>query len=436
MGMNSEPDSVQDIPVQVPNVPRGYQQTDLGLLPCDWITRTLGELGHLLSGGTPRSTDTRFWGGEIPWVSSKDMKVMRLRDSVDHVTPLALGNGTRLVQRGTILMVVRGMSLAHSFPVAIAETAVSFNQDLKAFVPNAGVYGEFVLRWLEASELRILLLATEATHGTKRLPTNDLLATLVPLPPPAEQRVIAEALSDVDGVLEALETLIAKKRDIKLAAIQQLLTGETRLPGFSGEWTTKRLGEIGRFTKGRGIKRSDLSDQGLVCIRYGELYTEYQNYVTAPSSRIAQDVARTALPIKTGDLLFAASGETAEEIGICVAYLGADQAFAGGDIIVLSPSGHDSIYLGHLMNHPLVADQKARLGQGDAVVHISARNLAQIEVRLPPIDEQTAIATVLFDMDAEIAALERRRDKTLAIKQGMMQQLLTGRVRLVEPEAA
>ncbi len=98
----------------------------------------------------------------------------------------------------------------------------------------------------------------------------------------------------------------------------------------------------------------------------------------------------------------------------------------------MTPVGQDSIYLGHLMNYRAVAIQKARMGQGDAVVHISASNLAQVQISLPPVEEQTAIAAVLLDMNIEIAALERHRDKTRAIKQGMMQQLLTGRVRLVK----
>ena len=254
---------------------------------------------------------------------------------------------------------------------------------------------------------------------------------LLPVPPESEQRAIAEALSDVDGLLTALEALIAKKRAVKQAAMQQLLTGKSRLPGFSGAWETMRLGDLGAFSKGRGIKRDDVSDTGLPCIRYGELYTRYKDYILNPVSRIPSAVALEALPIKKGDLLFAGSGETAEEIGICAAYLGEEPAYAGGDVIILTPSGQNSIYLGHLMNHPTVATQKARMGQGDAVVHISASNLAQVSIELPPLTEQTAIANILSDMDAEIAALERRRDKTRAVKQSMMQQLLTGRVRLV-----
>ena len=246
-----------------------------------------------------------------------------------------------------------------------------------------------------------------------------------------EQRAIAEALSDVDELLSALEELIAKKRAVKQAAMQQLLTGKTRLPGFRGKWETRRIEELGSFSKGRGIKREDVSDTGLPCIRYGELYTRYKDYILDPVSRISPAIALEALPIKKGDLLFAGSGETAEEIGICAAYIGKEPAYAGGDIITLTPSGQNSIYLGYLMNHPTVATQKARMGQGDAVVHISANNLAQVRIDLPPLTEQIAIANVLFDMDAEIAVLERRRDKTRTIKQGMMQQLLTGRIRII-----
>ncbi len=271
----------------------------------------------------------------------------------------------------------------------------------------------------------------KATVDSLRLPTFKNFTVSLPKDI-SEQRAIAETLSDVDGLLNALEALIAKKQAIKQATMQQLLAGRTRLPGFSGAWETKRLGELGPFAKGRGIKRDDVSNEGLPCIRYGELYTQYQDYILKVTSRIPPSIAATALPIKTGDLLFAGSGETAEEIGRCAAYLGEEQAYAGGDVIVLTPSGHNSMYLGHLMNSSIVSAQKARMGQGDAVVHIYINNLAQVQIELPSITEQNAIASVLSDIDAEIIALEQRRDKTRAIKQGMMQQLLTGRVRLSE----
>ena len=197
------------------------------------------------------------------------------------------------------------------------------------------------------------------------------------------------------------------------------------------DWKVKALNDLGSFIKGKGIKRDDVTDDGLACIRYGELYTRYNNYIDSPASRIPESVARTSQPLQTGDLLFAGSGETAEEIGKCVAYLGEEEAYAGGDIVILRPVGQNSLYLGHLLNHPVVAEQKARYGQGDAVVHISARNLAMVKLPLPPTKkEQEAIAEALSDVDGLIAALDKLIAKKRAIKQAAMQQLLTGKTRL------
>lgn len=299
--------------------PSGYRQSEIGLLPDDWEITTLGALGRPLSGGTPRTSEPRYWNGDIPWISSKDMKVSRLHDSTDHVTPLALGNGTRLVQPGTILMVVRGMSLAHSFPVAIVETPVAFNQDLKAFVANAGVDSEFVFRWLEYNQSTLLLLATEATHGTKRIPTPDLLASHVPLPHPAEQREIAEALSDVDGLLGTLGALIAKKQAIKQATMQHLLVGMTRLPGFSADWERKRIGDICTFLPAANNPRSDLVEGGDVeYIHYGDIHAHTQPTLDCRSDalpRIAGSRVGTAARLMDGDLVMVDASEDIAGVG-------------------------------------------------------------------------------------------------------------------------
>ncbi len=199
---------------------------------------------------------------------------------------------------------------------------------------------------------------------------------------------------------------------------------------FTGKWETVRLKELGTFAKGRGIKRDDVSSEGVPCIRYGELYTCYKNYISEVVSRIPAEIAATALLLRTGDILFAGSGETADEIGRCAAYLGKEKAYAGGDVIVLTPLGQNSIYFGHLMNSPAVSAQKARFGQGDAVVHIYITNLAEIEIKLPPLSEQTAIAEVLSDIDGLINSLEAVIRKKQNIKQAMMQLLLTGKTRL------
>jgi type I restriction enzyme S subunit len=251
------------------------------------------------------------------------------------------------------------------------------------------------------------------------------------LPSEEEQRAIADALSDVDALIERLDALTAKKRAIKTATMQRLLTGKQRLSGFDGDWTTKRLGEIGSFTKGKGIPKKDTVESGIPCVRYAELYTHHEDIIHDFVSFIPKSVSEGARQIKKGDVLFAGSGETKEEIGMCAAYLGDEEAYAGGDIVILSPDSEDSRFLGYALNSPKAVEQKSSMAQGDAVVHIYSRHLERLELDLPPLNEQKAIATILSDMDAEIDALQARRDKTQDIKQGMMQELLTGRTRLV-----
>ena len=418
--------------------PAGYKRTEFGLLPNAWDAVLLGDL-FVFKNGLNKAK--QFFGSGTPIVNYMDVferPGIRMNDLSGQVnlSPEEIKNFE--VRLGDVFF-TRTSETVEEIGVA----SVMLDE------PCDTVFSGFVLRARPRNDrlddrykqycfgpraVRSQIISN-ATYTTRALTNGrSLSAVWIAVPPKPEQRAIAETLSDVDGLLAALEVLIAKKRAVKQAAMQQLLTGKTRLPGFSGKWETKRIGDLGSFSKGRGIKREDVSDMGLPCIRYGELYTRYKDYILNPVSRIPPAIALEALPIKKGDLLFAGSGETAEEIGICAAYLGEELAYAGGDVITLTPSGQNSIYLGHLMNHPIVATQKARMGQGDAVVHISASNLAQVSIELPPLTEQTAIANILFDMDAEIAALERRRDKTRAVKRSMMQQLLTGRVRLLNPK--
>lgn len=279
-------------------------------------------------------------------------------------------------------------------------------------------------------------LQTSGQTGSQSNVNTTLVSRLqVPVPPIKLQRVIGEALSDTDDLIAALERMIAKKQAIKQGMMQQLLTGRTRLPGFTEPWCEVRLEDVGVFLKGRGVKRDDVRPSGVPCIRYGELYTDFANYAETTRSFVNQAVANTALPIHTGDVLFAGTGETRAEIGKCVAYVGEMPAVAGGDIVVLRGDGFHPIYLAMLANTPEIINQKARSGQGDAVVHISSQALAAVTLELPPRAEQDAITEVLVDTDRELSRLYSRLDKAKAIKTGMMQELLTGRTRLPVEEA-
>lgn len=198
------------------------------------------------------------------------------------------------------------------------------------------------------------------------------------------------------------------------------------------DWKVVTIGELGPISKGSGISRTDANTGKIPCVRYGELYTHHNDYIKSFNSFISRDVSNNAKLIKCGDILFAASGETKEEIGKSVAFIDDFEAYAGGDIIILSTNYEicDAKYIGYISNASFIVKQKAAKGQGDAVVHITSDNIKNIIIPLPPLSEQKAIAQALTDVDNLIAALDKQISKKRLLKQGAMQQLLTGKKRL------
>lgn len=290
---------------------------------------------------------------------------------------------------------------------------------------------------LSSKKYRLLIqnCATGTSNSMKNISKEQLLGLEILYPSFREQTSIAEALSDVDSLISSLQKLIEKKKAIKQGAMQELLTGKKRLPGFDEEWRTYRLGELGSFDKGCGISRAESNTGNFPAVRYGELYTKHTDYVKQYYSHISGDVAQTTKRVTFGDILFAASGETKEEIGVCAAIVDKRDIFAGGDIVVFTPvTGINPIFFGTLLNMPFIQKQKSERGQGDAVVHIHADSLSEIIVSIPEKSEQDAIAVVIKDLNNEIDELEKKLAKYQQIKQGMMQELLTGRIRLVSTD--
>lgn len=206
---------------------------------------------------------------------------------------------------------------------------------------------------------------------------------------------------------------------------------QTEVGPIPENWQVVPMAALGNFSKGQGIRKDEAASGDIPCIRYGEIYTHHDDIIRSYNSRISREVAATSKRLRQGDLLFAGSGETKEEIGKCVAFIADDEAYAGGDIVVLSPHSADSEFLGYLLNAPFIVRQKASKGQGDAVVHISATALGSVRVPIPADEyEQRAIASALSDVDALLAKLDQIIAKKRDLKQAAMQQLLTGQTRL------
>jgi len=408
-----------------------YRDTDLGRLPCDWRIKPLATVGDALIGLTYAPSDVRPYGTLVLRSSNIQNDALAFEDNVfvDMEIPERI-----MVRPGDVLICVRNGSRNLIGKTALLDArtvGMTFGAFMAVFRSSHGPFINYLFR----SHIVKRQIEEHLGATINQITNKSLKSFQIPIPPTDHEiDAIATALSDADALLEGLDRLIAKKRDLKQAAMQQLLTGKTRLPGFKDRWEKMRLGDVGVFLKGTGVRKDEAQTGELPCVRYGEIYTHHNDYVRSYNSWISPAVAATAVRLRRGDILFAGSGETKEEIGKCVAFTDKHEAYAGGDIVILRPHEADPVFMGYYCNTASVKSQKASRGQGDAVVHISASALASVEVEIPGLPEQTAIAAVLSDMDAEIDALEHRRAKTADLKQAMMQELLTGKTRLVEVE--
>ncbi len=197
--------------------------------PTNWTRLQLRRVGEWNSGGTPRIDNRSYWGGAIPWLSPKDMKQFDIYDTIDHITELGAREGSRLMDAGTIFIVVRGMILAHSFPVCISHTMMAFNQDVKAIRCSDGIDARFMAYWLDASKAAVLNMVTDTSHGTKRLDLRQIWRLSVCAPDVIEQRRIVRVIDAADSKVSHYQARLRHLERLKRGLMQDLLTGRVRV---------------------------------------------------------------------------------------------------------------------------------------------------------------------------------------------------------------
>lgn len=273
-------------------------------------------------------------------------------------------------------------------------------------------------------------MATGSLIEKQRVHFSQFLHFELPLPSINECEKIAEILSIWDKAIELKEQLIVEEKQQKKWLMQNLLTGNKRLPGFTCKWQEVRLGDLGELVRGKGVNRSNIVETGFPFISYGEIYTTHNIKIKEYRTFITSKGREECFRIYKGDIIFTGSGESAKEIGKAVVFLFDDEAYAGGDTIVLTQKSNDSLFLTYMLNSDHVINQLASLGQGNSVVHIYPFHLAQISFPLPPRLEQTAISEILSTADHEIDLHEKQLDELKKQKKALMQLLLTGIVRV------
>jgi type I restriction enzyme S subunit len=404
-------------------VKAGYKKTEVGVIPKEWEVKRLGDVADMGSGGTPPSSVPAYYDGDIPWASISDMtkggKVILITDR--NLTRAGFTNSAaQMFPAGTILYAM----YASLGECSIAGIPLCSSQAILGIRPNQRLSGEYLYYFLTSFKGVVKTLGQQGTQANlNKGMVQDFRLSLPPLP---EQTAIATALSDVDGLLDGLDRLIAKKRDLKQAAMQRLLTGQTRLPGFHAEWEVKTLGDIVEKIVGGGTpSRVNTAFWG------NEIpWVTVKDFATFNPRHSQESVTRLGLCNSASHLIPAGTLITSTRMALGKAVVYEVDVAINQDLKALFLKPEISVvyltywfeYFGNLIDE---------LGSGSTVKGISLVELRRFPFQTPPHPEQTAIAEVLTEMDAELAALEQRREKTRALKQAMMQELLTGRIRLV-----
>ena len=417
------------------DVPAGYKRTEAGVIPKDWQVASLGTTADIRNGATPSTRNAANWNGSIPWCTPTDITSTQgkyLTETERRITEQGLaGCGASLLPAGALLLCSR----ATIGEIKIASSPVCTNQGFKSLVCTDRVHNEFLYYLLLTLKPKLIRQAVGSTF--LEISKYALAATQVPFPTLKEQYAIAEALSDVDWLLESLEALITKRRAVKTAAMQQLLTGRTRLPGFSGEWKRTTMRNVGSIYGGlSGKTQTDFGRGNAKYVTFMDvLYNVIIGSCSVADVFVGSDENQNR--VIAGDLLFNSTSETPGDLAMgAVVLVDMPDLYLNSFCFGLQvSSSYYPLFIAYLFRGPTGRSLIRALAQGATRYNISKRQFLDLEIRIPAYSEQRAIADVLSGMDAEIAAIERRLAKVRAFKLGVMQQLLTGRIRLVTADA-
>lgn len=403
----------------------GYKQTEIGVIPEDWDIRKIGDFTNAIAGGTPSTAHPEYWDGEILWMSSGELNKRRIYDVVGRITELGYSNSsTHMIPQNCVLIGLAGQGKTRG-TVAINYVELCTNQSIAAIFPSTEYNSEYLYQylWSRYEELRELSSGDGGRGGLNIKIIKDFPCAFPPL---AEQERIAEALSDVDELISSLEKLIAKKKAVKQGAMQELLTGKKRLPGFTGGWDLMELGKYGSLIK------ETINPQFYSSKYFWEYSMPAFDGNKSPNKQIGMDMHSNRTVIDGKVLLFNKLNVRQKRIWLIEQCR--DNAVCSSEFLAYRSNEINLEFLAQILNTDKVTMDFVGMSTGtsNSQKRIIPNNFLEYNVYLP-LDkkEQEAIADVFSGMDNEIEALEQKLAKIRRVKQGMMQQLLTGKIRLL-----
>jgi type I restriction enzyme S subunit len=410
----------------------GYKQTEIGVIPEDWEVKTLAQFGEITS--SKRIFESDYVSDGIPFYRGKEISLLIENKGLDDEYFISrrkyedIKREFGAPQKNEILVTAVG-TLGNVY--LIPDDEPFYFKDGNLIWLRKIKHIDFKYFAIQIENYKNEIINNAIGSSQKALTIVVLKNQSIPIPPKQEQTAIAAALSDVDALMGELDKLIAKKRDIKQATMQQLLTGKKRLAGFSGEWEIKRLGELASIQRGaspRPIENpiwfDDNSSVGWV--RISDV-TKSGIFLEETTQKLSSLGVQNSRPVACGNLIMSICATVGRPIITAI-----DVCIHDG-FVVFDNLRTDKHFLYYALK--FIENDWSKHGQTGSQMNLNTTLINSTKIAVPPQEEQTAIATILSDMDAEISQLEARRTKTSQLKQGMMQELLTGRIRLVGASA-
>src|SRR6218665_2393844 len=416
-----------------------YKRTDIGVIPNDWNLLNLGDLTTKIGSGiTPKGGEKVYTDRGRPFVRSQNISWGKLNLSdIAYINEVTHSTFTATeIKLNDVLLNITGASIGRS---AVADERIkcgNVNQHVCIIRVNEKVVNPYFLNAFLLSHIGQKLIDSFQTGGNRQgLNFGQIKSFQIPVPPTIEeQNAITKALNETDALIESLQKLIAKKQNVKQATMQVLLTGRKRLKGFKGEWVMKSLEQIGKIT-GAGVDKKIRENEVKVrLVNYMDvfkndfIYSKQLNHeVTAPFTQVQR------CSVRKGDIFFTPSSEMRYDIAISAVAMEdiADATYSYHVVRLRLEEDWDLAFRAYIFKTNYFLSQAEAICEGSGKRYvISLRKFRQLNVMYPiSKDEQQAISNVLYDMDAEIATLQAQLLKYKLMKEGMLQNLLTGKVR-------
>lgn len=407
----------------------GYKHTKLGWIPEEWEVERVHQLGSIITGSTPSTTIREYYGCEYMFIGPADLGAKYTTRSEKALSALGWAQ-VRQLPKGAVLCTCIGSTIGK---MSVASEPLATNQQINAVVAGKGNDPEFIYYALNCIAPRMRLLAGE--QAVPMMNKTDFGQLEVLRPPLSEQRRIAQVMGAWDRAIATVQQLLAAQQERKRGLMQELLTGRRRFKGFGGKWRECELGELGQFRTSSVDKKLVDGQKRVRLVNYMDVYNNQRIHGGMTFMEVtAKDSQLQSSSLRRGDILFTPSSETPDDIGHSAVVV-EDMANTLFSYHVMRFRPHDDAldidFRAYVFNNDRILKQFSAKATGSTRYTLSASDFGDTLVSFPSDKaEQQAIARTLMACDAEIEALTNQLDHLTTQKRGLMQQLLTGAVRV------